>query len=686
MEPLVNTWFRHVASPPWGVAAVVLFLLHASCYLYFFVDDEGITLVYANNLLHGHGLAYAPSDGRSEGYSNFLHVFVMAALLAVIDALHVDRWWTFVAGGLFSLACGAILIALVWRVAGRLALPALPRATAAVLLALSAPLAVWSNSSLETVPFALAFMALVASTLPGLTRPGLAALAAIAVMLLRVDGALFAGVWLGARWIAGDAGTRRTILLRVLPVVGAAAALYIAWRWWYFGAWLSLPLQTKVAHKLAGAEATVVWTSRADYLRRFVAVAGWPVMLGVPALAAGMLVRRARNAAATALVVAATALVAYIGVVGDWMFGFRFLVPLLAPMAVSSGLVLAWIEERRPRAARAAAAIALAAAGWSAVRFVGIYEADQRKPAFWRSVSIDPARRFGEYYEALEALRPLTQPGMRLAYHEAGFVPFMLGVENIDMLGLTSRFIAGAPTLDAIFTDVGRYYPVTDEPAHHAVHAYLVYRGPELLVVRSNWMRTANAGRVPPSVLHGYYDLVQETRTFAIYRRSSRPADPARVRASGFLENLAHPAYAERIALNGVRMTPAAALEKLPSLTHGGASTIVADPSWSLHIDPHDGSRVHELYVDGAAPPEDIRIEIRLVSRAHTVSARFEHIARAGERLRFRHRLASGQLTDTIDIRFTSVSGRRVAVDLRALRVMGQRPALRDHLARHGIP
>ena len=663
----------------------MLFLLHASCYLYFFVDDEGITLVYARNLLHGNGLKYAASDGVSEGYSNFLHVFVMAAVLALVDALRVDRWWTFVAGGLFSLACGAALVALVWRLGGRLALPPLPRAAATLLLALSGPLAVWSNSSLETVPFALAFMGLMASTLPGLARPAVVAVAAIAVMLLRVDGALFAGVWLGARMIAGDAATRRTILVRVIPVVLAAAAIYMAWRWWYFGAWLSLPLQTKVAHKLTAGDATVVWTSRGDYLRRFVADAGWPLVFGVPALVAGILVRRTRNPAAIAIGCAASVLLVYVGVVGDWMFGFRFLVPLLAPMALSSGLVLAWIHARRPGAARAAAAIALAAAAWSAVRFAGIYEADQRKPAFWRAASIDPARRFGEYYEALQALQPLIQPGTRLAYHEAGFVPFMLGIENIDMLGLTSRFVAGAPTLDAIFTDVGRYYPLTDEPAHHAVHAYLVYRGPELMVVRTNWMRTANGGRVPPTVLHGYYELLQETRTFAIYRRSARPADPARVRATGFLENLAHPAYAERIALNGARMMPAAALEELPSLTHSGAQTIVADPSWSLHIDPHDGSHVHELYVDGAAPTEDVRLEIRLVSRSHTVSQRFEHIARAGEPLRFRHRLTSGQLTDTIDIRFTSVSGRRVPLYLRALRVMGQRPALRDHLARHGI-
>jgi len=46
------------------------------------------------------------------------------------------------------------------------------RAAAVFLLLLSAPLAVWSNSSLETVPFALAFMALIAASLTAIdVRP-----------------------------------------------------------------------------------------------------------------------------------------------------------------------------------------------------------------------------------------------------------------------------------------------------------------------------------------------------------------------------------------------------------------------------------------------------------------------------------------------------------------------------------
>src|SRR6185436_11132212 len=133
---------------------------------------------------------------------------------------------------------------------------------------------------------------------------------------------------------------------------------------------------------------------------------------------------------------------------------------------------------------------AIAWAAVAAVHFHAWYQHDMRRPSFWTVRTLDPAIKFGEYYEAYRALRPLVSDDMRLAYHEAGFVPFVLDVENIDMLGLTSRFVGSAPAEDAILTDVGRYYPLTHEPPYHAVHAYLVFREPGLIVVRSSWMRT----------------------------------------------------------------------------------------------------------------------------------------------------------------------------------------------------
>ena len=74
--------------PSWPVAgAIVLFLIHAANYLYFFVDDEAIPFVYAQNVLKGNGLIYNSLEGRLEGYSDFLHVLWSTVILGFVRSL-----------------------------------------------------------------------------------------------------------------------------------------------------------------------------------------------------------------------------------------------------------------------------------------------------------------------------------------------------------------------------------------------------------------------------------------------------------------------------------------------------------------------------------------------------------------------------------------------------------------------
>ena len=76
----------------------VLFLTYAGCFLYFFVDDEAIPVVYARNLLRGRGLVYTILEGRVEGYSDFLHVLWSTVLLTVTRGLHFGPLAPLVAG------------------------------------------------------------------------------------------------------------------------------------------------------------------------------------------------------------------------------------------------------------------------------------------------------------------------------------------------------------------------------------------------------------------------------------------------------------------------------------------------------------------------------------------------------------------------------------------------------------
>jgi len=376
----------------------------------------------------------------------------------------------------------------------------------------------------------------------------------------------------------------------------------------------------------------------------------------------------------------------YVGVVGDWMFGFRFVVPLLAPLALLCGVGVGMIERRRRRASWVIAAAMGVWALVGAAQFEARYEASLNKVAFWKAPSTDPALRFGEYFEALQAIVPLVEPGMLIAYHEAGFVPFMLeGVENLDMLGLTSRFVAGVPTQDAVFTDVGRYYPLSFEPAHHAVHAYMLARRPALIVVRKSWMLTANRGQLIPEILGGAYSFERETRTFVIYRRTARRIDDAPPRAERYLENLAHPAYARRIAVNDRPVEIHAAEEQLPSLWQGGGHHVLLDPAWALRVELRDGAPAHELYLQGDAPSGDVHVEVTLSGRAAGAAQRFDRILAAGQPWTVSHGLDARQTVETIEIRAWSVTGAPARFRLVAVRVMGQREPLRTYLAKHGI-
>jgi len=680
-EPVVSrAWSGGAAA--W--AYVALFLLHALTYWHFFVDDEAITLVYARNLLQGHGLRYSMLEGPIEGYSNFLHVFTMAGVLAVVRAAGADPVWVFAAGKLVSLACGAAMVLIAWRLPRRLGCPSFVSHAVAMIVALAGPLAVWSNSTLETMPFALAYLLLVDTTLPRVERPWLSAAAAILVILLRIDGILFAAIWLAARYVAGDADTRRVLRARVVPAAALAAIVYNAWRVWYFDAWLPLPLQTKVLHKLFGSDASIVVTAPSSYLGDALRFSGLPAVLCALALAAGLAFRSRWRRPAVAGALAIAGLVAYVGVVGDWMFGFRFVVALVAPFAIAAGIGLSALNLHRPRLARLAAAALLAWSTYGAWAFQAHYRSEAHRPLFWTAPRFDPSILFGEYHEIYLALRELTSPGMIIAYHEAGLIPFLLDVENIDMLGLTSRVIGAMPTEDAVFTDVGRYFPLTHRPAYHAVHAYLVSMEPRLIVVRRSWMATANDGRVPGTILGGHYTLVAGTPRFVVYGRSAQPLNPLRTRQTGFLENLAHPAYAERIAVNGRRMAPEGASE-LRYLWQGGGAEILVAPSWHLQLDPRGHEPVYEVLLEASAPSAPLLVRITLTGPQPPYVRRVELQAPAGEPIRIWDTSDTPFETDRVDIHISSLSGAPVTVRLMALRVMGQTDRLRRHLEREGL-
>lgn len=231
---------RRDAAAIAGLWIPYLLLAH---YFWWICDDAFISFRYAKNWVAGHGLRYNLGDHPPvEGYSNFLWVVVAG----VFEWLGWDpSFWV----PAVSLACGMILLALVYRfllLSVGLARPVSFLAT--LTLASFPPFAVWGTGGLETMPFALGifltFDLLVAREKP---RPIAAGIVALAVCLLRTEGIAWALV-LALLALAAHARALRTTIpdVKYLAIVVAGFLVYFSLRYAYYGLLFPNPVYTKV--------------------------------------------------------------------------------------------------------------------------------------------------------------------------------------------------------------------------------------------------------------------------------------------------------------------------------------------------------------------------------------------------------------------------------------------------------
>ncbi len=669
---------------PWLLAAaLVVFLVYAANFLYFFVDDEGISFVYAQHLLRGHGLIYNTIEGRVEGYSNFLDVVMDAAILAASQAAGWPKLSVFFVGKAASILAGIGTLVLSDESMRRLRNVEEPgRAVGLVMLATAGPLAVWSCSALETVPFtcllALLVFALVSGGDAAPSRRGdaLALAAAVAASLERLDGPIYAGAVCGAWFVFADRARRAVLLRRVgVPLVLIVAA-YHGWRVWYFGDWLNMPAYTKVLYKFGAASNVLVKAPEHGYLRQFVDVYGWPAVVVAAAAVVGAAVK---SAPARPVLLALLVMIAYVGRVGDWMFGLRFMVPLLPLMAILVAQAVSVVGRRRGRAAWAATLAIVCWCGYRAAVFERRYEAVEGRVSWLREPSLEAERYFSPYGRIWRAAARHIPRGSRLAYNQAGFVPFMLDADNVDDLGICSRFYAQLPTRDVFFTEVGRYAPLTAAPVVEATEAYLLYQDVPFLIQRSDLLRSANGGRVPAALIGGYYELIETVGdTDAIYRRSGRDAAVYKQDPSAFTENLAHVTRLRSASLGGKAIAYRDIPQRFPFLRRrSGRVTAAGSALFAVRFADADVG-VSELFVNAVSAPAPVTLTFELTSADGTV--RFTIARQVGPG-------ASGQMfvpvppgTRAEALRVTQSGTTSVKVEFDDLRVLGQSPELAAYI------
>jgi hypothetical protein len=664
-------------------AAILLFILHTSAFLYFFVDDEGIPLVYAQHLLHGQGLTYNSIEGRVEGYSDFLHVIVNTGLLGVVTVLRAPKISVFFLGKALSFLAGVGTIVLTVLTLSRMPnIRAIGVAAGLTVLVTAGPFALWAASSLETVPFTFLVTLLMFALQSGSGRDDaradlLALVAAALICLERLDGPVYVGSLLGAFLIFSD-GTRRVALGRrvVLPLIGVLL-VYHGWRRWYFGDWLNMPIYAKLMFKLAPSSGIVMKLPDQSYWHQLVTLYSWPAVI---ALLGGSIYGIVRERATWPIVLALAASVLYASRVGDWMFGLRFFVVAFPLVGVLIAQTVSAIARVRPWIAIVVTIVIAAWCGDRAFAFERSYEAMEHRRLWWTHPSASAGDYFGPYYELLTAASSRIERGTRVAYNQAGFLPFMLDLDNIDDLGICSRFYAKLPTRDVFFTEVGRYATLKTGPSVRAPEAYLLYHDVPFIIQRNDLLRNANDNTIPQELLGGYYTLAQRVGdTDTIYARTSRDASEYRRDPRLFAENLAHVANLSAAAIDG-QPVPVAQIPQMFPFLREGLSPLRFTGTSTFDVQFGDADLdVSELDVRVAtsAEPVTLTLELQSVSGDVRYATRLElerNVPRALiERMPETVRAARLHVT-------ASGPPRRTAVWLQDVRVLGQTPELAAYI------
>jgi len=645
-------------------------MTYAGCFLYFFVDDEAIPLVYAHNLLRGRGLSYTILEGRVEGYSDFLHVVWSAVLLTVTRAFGFSRLAPLLVGKAVSLAAGVLVIVSMSRAMARAGFR-MPAAIAALgFLCLAGPLAVWSASSLETVVVALTVLAFALATWDG--RLAAAVVFGILIALERIDGPVYIACVLVAAFAADP--RRWRVTAEIAGLTGLMIVAYHAWRWCYFGSLLSAPLEAKVLYRLVASEHILSKIPDTAYLPGLLAVYGWT---GAIALA-GAAVAAVRHPIGRAAIVMFVLLGLYAERVDDWMFGWRFAVGMAPFVALIIGIAVDRLPRRIAPLASAAVCAWCAIAAWA---FLTIYTQTEHRPIFWLSPRGGAMVWLGRYGELLASSRRLMHAGDRIAFNQAGLLPYMLQLENIDDLGICSRFVARLPTTDVYYTGVGRYSPLTNDPVIRTAHAYLLYHDVKFLVTPADLLVKANRNSVPELVLDGTFRRVHDDslRENVIYERTGKPVDRFARDPLAFQENVAHYSRVLRAAVDGRPLTDPEIGPQLPFLRE---AALVRRFTRALTYDVTFADKdetVGDLYIEHLAATQPARLSLVLKSDTgrpvHTTKI---DVTSSGTRLF--EALPAGTRAASLSIAVQA--DRDDELTLTDLRIQGQTEGLRRYIER----
>ena len=394
-------------------------------------DDAFISYRYAENLVRGDGLVFNAGE-RVEGYTNFLWTLLAAAAIALKrDPFTVTR--TVGVASYAAIVCGTV--ALLWWFDGRRWRSYLVAPLAAVLVVPDG-IASMAGTGLET--YFVAFLLVATGVLMHFVdlrsarAKLLASLVPLAACLTRLDASVCLAASVLVTLVGVTASTRslrrtaRELLLRYgLPGIGLA--VYLAWKWRYYGDLLPNTYYAKVADIPQNLEAGLA------YVQEF-ANSDPQVYVLIPMLLLGVAGARCRRAMAVAAYVFLTTgfFLAYVIHVGGDFMHYRFMFEIYPLFVLGAGIGLLGLMRLSSMAVAGSIALAVFLSS-SPLR------EEQR---FGMQAIVDMNRFAKEGTEVGKALRQVMPPGVSIATTLVGTIGYYSRLRILDQWGLTDKFVA----------------------------------------------------------------------------------------------------------------------------------------------------------------------------------------------------------------------------------------------------
>jgi arabinofuranosyltransferase len=388
------------------------FAFIALAYIYFpeSIDDAYITLRYSKNLLLGNGPVFNIGE-RVEGYSNFSWMVLLAAFGRVGASMET-------AMKVLSFVSGLGVLALVWKFAENNFKTGLAIATSVILLATSSFFAVWSVDGLETMFYTMLLTSLVYLLAAERNNPLSIGIIASLVALTRPEGIMFSLITVMCL-------THKNGLisgLKALGLVAIAAGGYELFRVDYFGEFVSNTAIAKVHWSMDKS------LEGLRYLNAYNTESGYLIL----PLALGGAAAYMKNTRLRIPVIFILAQILFLMVSGrDFMYGYRFIVPVMPCIALlcAAGIEIAYERVNRDFALIALIIIATGQA-------FSNYAALPKKHIGFDNLTY----RSSFLFDIAEFLAQQSRPNDWILLSEAGIIPYYTDIKVRDYMGLASPY------------------------------------------------------------------------------------------------------------------------------------------------------------------------------------------------------------------------------------------------------